>query len=267
VTELSLLNIIFLVIFLGLSGYFAGISGMPLGPIRIFIMIFLGVPTLIVFGTNLAISFVVMAATVWNNYRAQRIDFKLGGSFLLFGFIGALFGGLFSEVLPKELLLWIVTVLIFISAFLIVQTVHFPVKDESHKELSPKSPVRKNIIAGALNFVIGVLGGSVGMVLGALRYPVMINYLKTEAKAASATNSFINLMVAMFAFLGHIIISEMSGNRHFDLMLFLPLGIVSAIGSYLGSKHVGNFSQRFILKTLYMLLFIMGVLMIFRDLI
>ena len=76
--DLTTINTIFLIISLLVSGYFAGLVGMPLGPIRIFFMLFFGVNALRVFGTNLAISFVMMIPTVWNNLKNQRIDFRTG---------------------------------------------------------------------------------------------------------------------------------------------------------------------------------------------
>jgi uncharacterized membrane protein YfcA len=234
---------------------------MPLGPIRIFFMLFFGVEALVVFGTNLAISFVMMSATVLNNFKAGRINFKLGIIFFIFGVSGAYFGGLFSEVFPKDFLLWIVTIMIFISGFFILKAVHFP---KNNSEEISQNFLIKNIVAGILNFIISLLGGAVGMVLGALRYPVMVNYLKADAKSASATNSSINLMAALFAFIGHLNMSGLSGNSHFDLSLFLPLGITGFISSYIGSKHIGKFSNKSILKTLYILLLIMGLLMIYR---
>ena len=124
---------------------------------------------------------------------------------------------------------------------------------------------RKDFIASFLNLIIGALGSSVGMVLGALRYPVMINFLKTEAKSAGAINSFINLIFAFFGLIGHLIASQESGNSHFDFYLFLPLAIAGFIGSYFGSKHVAFYSNKFILVTLYIILFIMGTLMVLRE--
>ncbi len=59
-SDLNTINIIFLIVSLLISGYFAGLVGMPLGPIRVFFMLFFGVNALVVFGTNLAISFVMM---------------------------------------------------------------------------------------------------------------------------------------------------------------------------------------------------------------
>ena len=55
-SDLNTINIIFLIVSLLVSGYFAGLVGMPLGPIRVFFMLFFGVNALVVFGTNLAIS-------------------------------------------------------------------------------------------------------------------------------------------------------------------------------------------------------------------
>ena len=179
--DLTTLNIIFLVLSLLISGYFAGLVGMPLGPIRIFFMLFFGVNALIVFGTNLAISFVMMIPTVWNNLKNQRIDFRTGILFIISGgIIGPIFGGIISESFSQDILLLVVTILILVSGLLIVQAVHFPRKKSIEIDRS-----RKDFIASFLNLIIGALGSSVGMVLGALRYPVMINFLKTEAKLSS----------------------------------------------------------------------------------
>ena len=93
----------------------------------------------------------------------------------------------------------------------------------------------------------------------------MINFLKTEAKSAGAINSFINLIFAFFGLIGHLIASQESGNSHFDFYLFLPLAIAGFIGSYFGSKHVAFYSNKFILVTLYIILFIMGTLMVLRE--
>ena len=50
-----------------------------------------------------------------------------------------------------------------------------------------------------------------------------------------------------------------------DFYLFLPLAVAGFIGSYFGSKHVAYYSNKFILVTLYIILFIMGTLMILRE--
>ena len=261
-SDLNTINIIFLIVSLLVSGYFAGLVGMPLGPIRVFFMLFFGVNALVVFGTNLAISFVMMIPTVWNNLKNKRIDFRTGILFIISGgIIGPMFGGILSEVFSQDLLLLIVTILILVSGLLIVQAVHFP----SKKKQIESNPKRKDLISSFINLLIGAIGGSVGLVLGALRYPVMINYLKTEAKPASAINSFINLILAIFAFVGHMIASQQSGNSHFDIYLFMPLGLAGFIGSYFGSKHINYYSNKFILITLYIILFIMGILMVFRE--
>ena len=115
-SDLTTISTIFLIISLLISGYFAGLVGMPLGPIRIFFMLFFGVNALIVFGTNLAISFVMMIPTVWNNLKNQRIDFRTGILFIISGgIIGPIFGGIISESFSQDILLLITTILILVS--------------------------------------------------------------------------------------------------------------------------------------------------------
>ncbi|GIR91488.1 MAG: hypothetical protein CM15mP91_2580 [Chloroflexota bacterium] len=102
--DLTTLNIIFSIEFT----YFwilCRLVGMPLGPIRIFLCFF-GVNALIVFGTNLAISFVMMIPTVWNNLKHKRIDFRTGILFIISGgIIGPFFGGIISESFSQDILL------------------------------------------------------------------------------------------------------------------------------------------------------------------
>ena len=45
----------------------------------------------------------------------------------------------------------------------------------------------------------------------------------------------------------------------------LITGVAGFIGSYFGSKHINYYSNKFILITLYIILFIMGILMVFRE--
>ena len=71
-----------------------------------------------------------------------------------------------------------------------------------------------------LGMLIGLFGGATGLVLGALRYPILINYLKISARKTSGTNSMINLFVAVFGLSGHGLISGISGNSHFDFSSF-----------------------------------------------
>ena len=88
--------------------------------------------------------------------------------------------------------------------------------------------------------------------------------IKSES-IKDSLNSFINLILAIFTFVGHMIASQQSGNSHFDIYLFMPLGLAGFIGSYFGSKHINYYSNKFILITLYIILFIMGILMVFRE--
>ena len=82
--------------------------------------------------------------------KNQRIDFRTGILFIISGgIIGPIFGGIISESFSKDILLFVVTIFILVSGFLIVQAVHFPRKKSTEIDRS-----RKDFIASFLNLII-----------------------------------------------------------------------------------------------------------------
>ena len=77
----------------------------------------------------------------------------------------------------------------------------------------------------------------------------------------------INLFAAIFGLSGHGLISRISGNSHFDYKIFIPLAIVVSLTSFWGAKSIGKFSEIFLLKLLYVTLFVMTLVMLLRQLI
>jgi len=267
--DINLVQIIFLVIVTGIVGYIGGLVGMPLGPVRLFFFLILGIPPLVAIGTNLAVSFISVISVIWPHVKNSNIDYKVALYFGGFSLLGSFIGGLMSENAPLEILIWLIVFFLFISALLIVKNVHFK-KQDIQKKMKTKfsdNNFSKNVFSNLLGMLIGILGGATGLVLGALRYPILVNYLKISARKTAGTNSMINLFAAIFGLSGHGLISRISGNSHFDYKIFIPLAIVVSLTSFWGAKSIGKFSEIFLLKLLYVTLFVMTLVMLLRQLI
>ena len=231
------IEIIILVIVTAIVGYIGGLVGMPLGPIRLFFFLILGISPLVAIGTNLGLSFIAVVSVIWPHVKTENINYRIAFSFGVFSLLGSFLGGLISEYAPLDILIWFIVIFLFVSGLLIVQNVHF-IKAKTDRE--NRKTKKAYTIAYILGILIGILGGATGLVLGALRYPILINYLKVTAKKTVGTNSLINLFVAIFGLTGHGLISGLSGNSHFSFQLFVPLALTVSVTSYLGAKSVGD---------------------------
>ena len=60
------------------------------------------------------------------------------------------------------------------------------------------------MLAAAMGFAIGVVGGAVGLILGSLRIPALIRVLKVDPRVAAGTNMFIGFFMGATGWIGHV---------------------------------------------------------------
>ncbi len=84
--------------------------------------------------------------------------------------------------------------------------------------------------------MIGIIGGLVGLVLGSIRLPAIINILKTEPKIVVGTNMLISSVMGMAGFIGHLI------NNEVNFLYLIVLGPSAMIGGFLGAKYTNRLS-------------------------
>ena len=87
---------------------------------------------------------------------------------------------------------------------------------------------------GVLGFVIGLIGGGVGLALGVLRMPALIHVLKMRPSLAAGTNLALTILVGSSGFTGHLIRGRV------DWLLVSVIGIPAMIGMFAGSRMSGN---------------------------
>ncbi len=78
---------------------------------------------------------------------------------------------------------------------------------------------RRYLVEITIGFVIGVLSGMVGMLLGSLRLPEMIRWLGVDARKAVGTNMAIGLAQGLAATVGHLAQGQ---------VVLTPLAVVGA---------------------------------------
>jgi uncharacterized membrane protein YfcA len=141
--------------------------------------------------------------------------------------VGAVAGALLTDELPTRLLLAaIAAVLAWNGIDLIVR----PVRGR---------PVERPKLAPAVvfGFLIGVLGGAVGVILGTLRMPALLRGVGLTARRAVGTNLLVGFALGLFAFATHVLLGEIE----WDL---LAAGLAGALpGAWLGAKVTGRISE------------------------
>ena len=240
--QLTLMALISLVV--GLTG---GVVGIALGVIRLPMLTFFGVDPLVAAGTNLMIS--VMGSTIgtleafFDNRVVISVVLAMGGPAI----VGAFIGGYFADVVPIWLLLTVVTLLMGWSAlFLIAWSIRlmrirrrypsaqtrraFTGGGSGEIELSFKQISRE----GIAGFIIGAVGGAVGLVLGVLRMPALLA-MRMDPHKAAGTNLAITVLVGIAGFAGHLLKGSV------DWHLIAIVGIPGAIGMYIGTRLANRF--------------------------
>jgi uncharacterized membrane protein YfcA len=91
--------------------------------------------------------------------------------------------------------------------------------------------------AVAFGFVIGLLGGAIGVILGTLRMPALLRAVGLTAHRAVGTNLVVGVALGLFGFAAHALRLEVE----WDL---LAAGLVGALpGGWLGARFTGRLSE------------------------
>ena len=112
--------------------------------------------------------------------------------------------------------------------------------------------VRAAVISGAL---IGLLGGLVGLILGALRMPALLRYVGETPARAVGTNMTVGVCVGVAGLVGHLA----SG---VDWTAFWIGAAASIPGALLGARLTGRLAPAQLMRAIAVVLLIAGVSML-----
>ena len=162
--------------------------------------------------------------------------------------VGAFIGGYFADVVPIWILLTVVTLLMAWSALFLIA---WSLRIMRIRRRYPGSRLRRAMTGavngdsveldanqisreGAAGFLIGVVGGAVGLVLGVLRMPALLA-MKMDPHKAAGTNLAITVFVGIAGFAGHLLKGSVDWN------LIAIVGIPGVIGMYVGTRLATRF--------------------------
>jgi uncharacterized membrane protein YfcA len=224
-----------------------GTAGLVLGNIRLPALLLVATSTAAGSGANIAISGVAAAAAGATHVRAGRIDWRLAAWLGPPSVVGAVVGGLIAGELPSRLLLGVigVTLLYFAVGLL---------RPRNGASREPREPSARTLVATGLG--IGLLGGLVGLILGALRLPALLR-MGTPADKAIGTNLVVGVLVGIAGLVGHL-----PGGIDWTL---LAVGAAASIpGALLGARLAGRIDAETLPKVVGAILVVAGVAMLIQ---
>ena len=178
-------------------------------------------------GTNIGISAASAASGGYRHAREGRVDRRIVAWMTPPSVAGAVVGALLTDELPtRSLLAVIAAVLAWNGLDLLVR----PIRGRETREprLTP---------AVVFGFLIGVLGGAVGVILGTLRMPALLRGVGLSARRAVGTNLVIGFALGAVALVTHALV----GNVEWDV---LAAGIAGALpGGWFGARVTGRVSE------------------------
>jgi uncharacterized membrane protein YfcA len=227
-----------------------GLVGLVLGNIRLPVLVLAASSPAAGAGANIGISALSAAASATIHIRAGRIDWRVFWWMAPPSMIGGLVGGFLSGEVPQNAFLITIGALLLVFGADLLRPKHADPR-KVHAEPKASSAV-------VIGLTIGVLGGFVGLILGALRLPALLRYLGTDAFRAVGTNAAVGVCLGVAGVFGHL-----HGGVDWAL---LGVGAASSVpGSVLGARLTGRLEERQLLRAVGVVLVVAGTSLILQG--
>ena len=214
-----------------------GAVGLVLGNIRLPVVLLVASSPAAGAGANIGISGVAAFAAAAAHIRAGRINWRLFAWMAPPSMAGAVAGGLVSGAIPDTALLIVIGLtLVYFGVDLLRAGHPAAARPSSEGDLD----VRAAVVSGAL---IGLLGGLVGLILGALRMPALLRWVGELPHRAVGTNLAVGFWVGVAGVVGHL-----PGGVDWTA---LGAGAAASVpGALLGARLTGRLSERQLLRAI-----------------
>ncbi len=159
---------------------------------------------------------------------------------------GAFAGGYLAGVVPEEALLLAIAAVLIYSGF---DLLRWRPKAPRGDAADPRLDLRAAVLSG---LVVGLLGGFVGLILGALRMPALLRLVGEVPARAVGTNLVVGVLVGVAGLLGHL----PSAAPDADLLV---VGALASIpGALLGARLTGRLSEAQLVRAIALVLLVAG---------
>lgn len=217
--------------------------GLVLGTLRLPLILLATGSPLAAAGTNIAISAAAAGAGGLKHAREGRVAWRVVAWTAPPSVAGAIAGALVSDDVSEALLYGLIATVLVWSGI-----------DLSLRPISPRSRDRLRIGRGSgLAFLIGVLGGAVGVILGTLRMPALVRSVGLDVRRAAGTNLVVGFLLGVAGFAAH----AAQLNVEWDL---LAAGMAGALpGAWLGAHVTGLVSEQTLRRAIGVALLVIAV--------
>lgn len=230
-----------------------GLVGLVLGNIRLPAVLLLSSSPAAGAGANIGISAVAAATASVAHIRAGRVNWALFAWMAPPSIAGALAGGYLSGLVSGDVLYLSIGAVLLYSAVDLFRWKR-PARGPEERE-RPLNLVAA-VITGA---VVGLLGGFIGLILGALRMPALLRFVGESPARAIGTNVTIGFCVGIAGVAGHL----GSAAPDWDL---LAVGAAASIpGALVGSRLTGRLSEDQLVRAVAAVLLVAGIVLVVQG--
>ena len=227
-----------------------GLVGLVLGNIRLPMLVLAASSPAAGAGANIGVSAVAALAAAIAHIRAGRIDWRLFAWMAPPSMAGAVVGGLLSGAVPGNALLIVIGVTLLAFGVDLLRA-----KPGGREANAGGFSARAAILTGAL---IGVLGGFVGLILGALRLPALLRLVGADPFRAVGTNASVGFCLGVAGLFGHL-----PGGVDWTL---LGVGAATSVpGAIFGARLTGRLDERQLFRAVGLVLLVAGTALILQG--
>ncbi|MDH4102738.1 MAG: sulfite exporter TauE/SafE family protein [Thermoleophilia bacterium] len=217
--------------------------GLVLGTLRLpFVILATGSP-LAAAGTNIAISAAAAGAGGLKHARDGRVDWRVVSWMAPPSVLGAVVGAMLADDVSEALLYGLIATVLVWSGI-----------DLALRPIAPRP--RDHLRAGrggVFAFLIGALGGAVGLILGTLRMPALVRSVGLDVRRAAGTNLIIGFFLGVAGFATYATVEGVDWD-------VLVAGLAGALpGGWLGARATGRIEERSLRLALGVVLVVVGV--------
>jgi hypothetical protein len=216
--------------------------GLVLGTLRLpFVILATGSP-LAAAGTNIAISAAAAGAGGLRHAREGRVDWRIVAWTAPPSVLGAVAGALIADDVSEALLYGLIAAVLVWSGV-----------DLALRPIAPRPRERLRVGRGSgLAFLIGILGGAVGVILGTLRLPAVVRSVGLDVRRAAGTNLVVGFLLGVAGFATY----AAGGEVDWDV---LAAGLAGALpGGWLGARATGRIAENTLRLALGIALVVVG---------